>query len=167
MQTFTPQFKNVQNRKIVSEEGEEIWVSRAVAVVVLLVCKGTVLLTVRGKKMDAAGKLCLPCGYLDYNETLEEAASRELYEECNVYVPKEFFKLYRIDSQPKSNRQNVSITFTVDAEEDKNMLVGPFLPNEEVESRFYYYPVKIGAMESDQFAFGHKEIIMNYFQSKV
>jgi 8-oxo-dGTP pyrophosphatase MutT (NUDIX family) len=167
MQTFAPQFKNVQNRKIVSEEGEEIWISRAVAVVVLLVCKGKVLVTVRGKKMDAAGKLCLPCGYLDYNETLEEAASRELYEECNVYVPKEFFKLYRIDSQPKSNRQNVSITFTVDAEEDKNMQELSFIPNEEVESRFYYSPVRIGTIESDQFAFGHKEIIMDYFKSKI
>jgi ADP-ribose pyrophosphatase YjhB (NUDIX family) len=167
MKTFAPQFKNVQNRKIVSEEGEEIWVSRAVAVVVFLTCRGTVLLTVRGKKMDSAGKLCLPCGYLDYNETLEEAASRELYEECNVYVPKEFFKVYKIDSQPKSNRQNVSITFTVNAEAEKNMLEGPFLPNEEVESRFYYSPVRIGSIESDQFAFGHKEIIMDYFKSKI
>jgi len=47
-----------------------------------------VLVTKRSKRMrDEAGKMGLPCGYLDWDENCYEAAVRETYEETSMYLP--------------------------------------------------------------------------------
>ena len=45
-----------------------------------------VLLGLRGKASIYADKWCLPCGYIEYNETYIEAACRETKEETGVVI---------------------------------------------------------------------------------
>ena len=61
--------------------------------------------------MPEGGKWCFPCGYLDWDETLEEAASRELYEETGLFVPAEEMKQWFLFSTPSSQKQNVVVWF--------------------------------------------------------
>ena len=76
-------------------EGRMVPESRSVAVVGVIVaidkhtslsylgCKDIyVLAEKRSRNMDSPGKWCLPCGYLDWDETGPEALIREVYEEC-------------------------------------------------------------------------------------
>lgn len=94
---ITPVFKNKENEHIVLESGREIWLSRSCAVVGEIFIKVIspfrppeyrILLGKRGEKTpDFQGYWCLPCGYLDWNETAAEGLLREVYEECGVYLP--------------------------------------------------------------------------------
>lgn len=91
---MTPNFKNRPNRPIPTPDGETVWVSRSVALVgqvcvynahhkqwyVLLVKRGT-------GTPDFQGYWCLPCGYLDWDETLTEGFLREVFEETGLYLP--------------------------------------------------------------------------------
>jgi len=112
------------NKAYKTEDGI-IWHSRSVAVtgIVFVIFKKElyVLLTKRAESMeDMPGRWCLPCGYLDWDETLEEATAREIREETgfDVNAQEPFTKgdgemtvypnVY-VHSDPTGNRQNVSI----------------------------------------------------------
>lgn len=132
-----PIFKNKPNEHIVyyydSQTGikvkQDFWHSRSNAVdaFIFAACNKIengmvhVLIIKRSKTMrDEPNKFGVPCGYLDWDETLHEAMIREVYEETSLYLPdyekylifdnnkKPFF----IDDDPKSNkRQNVVSNF--------------------------------------------------------
>lgn len=71
-----------------------------------------VLTEKRGKgAADYIGHFCVPCGYLDFNETLEDAVLRELKEETGFIGDKEKLILLKVNSCPTENRQNVSAHF--------------------------------------------------------
>ena len=48
----------------------------------------------------AKGRWCVPMGYLENGETLEEAVSRELYEETRLVVSPKAMSLYAVCSLP-------------------------------------------------------------------
>ena len=111
---------NRPNKSYITEDGV-IWHGRNVAVVGVVIAvfkdEAYILLTKRSETMeDAPGRWCLPCGYLDWDETLEEAIEREILEETKLNLvdyrknTSVFIPNARINSDPKSNRQNVSIT---------------------------------------------------------
>ena len=128
-----PKFKNRPNDHITysfdsQSTGVKIkqdyWISRSNAVdgiVFALLPYGIhILITKRSDKMrDEAGKYCVPCGYLDFDETLYEAMIREVYEETSLYLPdyEKFLKFdnnkqpFLIRDDPKLNRQNVSLIY--------------------------------------------------------
>jgi 8-oxo-dGTP pyrophosphatase MutT (NUDIX family) len=54
---------------------------RHVTVATLVLRDDKVLLTKRSPNLDEGGKWCLPGGYMDRDESLDEAAGREVYEE--------------------------------------------------------------------------------------
>lgn len=61
-----------------------------------------VLLTQR-KIEPFIGKWCLPGGYINENEDVKDAASRELFEETGIYVPPISFKVFHTETV-KENR---------------------------------------------------------------
>ncbi|MEM9164375.1 MAG: NUDIX domain-containing protein, partial [Cyanobacteria bacterium P01_F01_bin.4] len=84
-------FKNRPNRCL-DIQGEELWISRSVTVLpVILFVQETgiyVPLNKRGKALpDEVGKWALPGGYLDYDETAGEAVMREVWEELGLNIP--------------------------------------------------------------------------------
>ncbi len=96
-------------------EDKEYWISRSVAVVGFIFTKIDnkfyILGSKRGKGADGnQGKWNCPCGYLDYNETLKEACSREIAEETNLYVSPMLLHQEHIDDKPEG-RQNISISY--------------------------------------------------------
>ncbi|MEK6828907.1 MAG: NUDIX hydrolase [Nanoarchaeota archaeon] len=120
-------FNNRQNKCHIVD-GKEVWQSRSIAVVglVLMLHEGEkyVLLGKRGPGLpNEVGKWCMPCGYLDWDETCEEAVVREIWEETgfNLYkAMNEYNVIYdhmhfpwRIHSEPDSKVQNVSLHYAV------------------------------------------------------
>ena len=93
--TMKPVFKNRKNQPIEVPNGETIWNSRSCAVVaqvcglILPERRWYILLGKRGSGTpDFQGFWGLPCGYLDWDETLCEAVIREVWEECGLHLPK-------------------------------------------------------------------------------
>ncbi len=98
-------------------KGKEFWYSRAVAVVHFVFAKNEdnewcVLANKRGDGTpDYNGYWNCPCGYLDFDESGEEAAQRETFEETNIYIKKDDIKFISVNTSPKSNRQNVTLRY--------------------------------------------------------
>lgn len=84
-------FNNKENERITLPDERVIWLSRSCAVVITIWCLVNdtpyLLLGQRGSGCpDEIGKWNLPCGYLDWDETLTEAAEREVYEETGLNI---------------------------------------------------------------------------------
>lgn len=132
-----PQFNNVPNPYI--KEGH-YWKSRASSVDAFIFALAPkeieygqlhVLIIKRSENMEAEpNKYGVPCGYLDWGETLYDAIIREVYEETSLYLPnyEKYLEFdnnkqpFFIDSKPNSfynERQNVGhqFIFTLDFSE--------------------------------------------------
>jgi 8-oxo-dGTP pyrophosphatase MutT (NUDIX family) len=111
-----PKFNNTENKCItVQETGEKAFLSRSLAVCILvghidITGEPRVLVVKRGEKVTHSGLYCLPCGYLDYDETLSEAAKREVYEETGIII--ENPKFVNIVDTPTEFRQNVTVNYS-------------------------------------------------------
>lgn len=69
-------------------------------VVLLPVDKG--LLVVRRSISPGMGKLALPGGFINYGESWQVAAARELFEETGIVVESEQIKVFDVRSAPDS-----------------------------------------------------------------
>lgn len=116
-----------KNFKITArEDNKEYWISRAVAVVgvVIGVKDGNIssfLVSQRGPGCpDFVGSWACTCGYLDWDETAEEGVIRELYEELGINVPISQVNLWKVITDPKRDaRQNVILRYIIPIEQDK------------------------------------------------
>lgn len=133
-------FGNRENQCVITEDGREVWLSRACAVVAQVCLYNTedqtwyVLLGKRGTGTpNFQGYWCFPCGYLDWDESLTQGMIREVWEECGLYLPDlsaHSSYLYsdspcvrgsldvsdtpwNISDKPYSTTQNVSLHFAV------------------------------------------------------
>lgn len=169
-----------KNFKIVEKGTEkEYWISRSVAVTGLIVVENPdtkeleFLLERRGPGCpDNIGKLCSVCGYLDWDETLEDAIIRETYEETGFKFDRDKDEMYQwlIKSNPSENHQNVVIRYVLlpnyyKLKEDLDLGRINTKTEErggeggEVSDIRLYSLDEIKAMKSEDFAFGHKEMI--------
>ncbi len=106
---------------------EKVYRNRGVGVVTLVMTfiggKAHILANQRGDKTSEQGLLWnLPSGYLDWNETAEMAAVREIREECGVEIaPSELTELEH-STDPAENRQNIMFRYiaVVEAERLRN-----------------------------------------------
>lgn len=112
----------MKNFKITAkEDGKEYWISRAVAVVGIVVGvseDGSIksfLVSQRGPGCpDHVGSWACTCGYLDWDESAEEAVVRELYEEIGLIVDKSEPVMWTIITDPnRDSRQNVVIRYLI------------------------------------------------------
>lgn len=97
------------------ENGNKYWISRAMAVCAIVIVYDDgiphLLINKRGPGTpDYQGCWNIPCGYLDWDETTSEACTREILEECKVYInPSKWVQYGEIEDSINSNRQNVTI----------------------------------------------------------
>ena len=106
----------MQNHPLINPEtGEVEWVARNIAALVMVIgydrnYKIHILANKRGPKTpdpEFRGCWCMPCGYLDYNETIRQAAAREVFEETGItVVPKSLILFYVNDNPEDDKRQN-------------------------------------------------------------
>jgi len=137
-------------------EGQTNIVHLRHVVVDMLVIEGRkILLVKRGGKWLEKGKWALPGGFLDMDETGEQAALRELKEETG-YTGK-IIKLFQIVDNPRrrhEDRQNVSLVY----------LVKPLKKIGESDDEIS--EVKWFALDNlplaQDFAFDHWEVIERY-----
>jgi len=118
-----------------------------------------VLLVKRAARLLEGGKWGIVGGFLERDETLEQAVHREVMEETGWKV--ENIKLLEIidePNRPNDDRQNVPFVYTCDAVEK----VGE--PDDEsVEQKWF----DLDALpSSEQFAFDHLEMIKYYIKNK-
>ena len=123
-----PRFSNRQNQRHQIAPDKVLFESRSVAVTAIVLSydsherKVYALVGERGPAVDFSGKWCLVCGYLDWDEPLDDAVRREVFEESGVdlraleasgeaIVPQQpIFD----QSDPQANRQNVTARFVVE-----------------------------------------------------
>jgi 8-oxo-dGTP pyrophosphatase MutT (NUDIX family) len=116
-----PKFNNTENPCFTSKEtGKKFWHSRSMAVCIRFRIKTKEgvfkhLVTKRGDGVSNTGKFCFPCGYLDFSETLLQAAQRELFEEAGIFIDDPSnLKLYEVMDTPKRDElQNVTFHYDV------------------------------------------------------
>jgi 8-oxo-dGTP pyrophosphatase MutT (NUDIX family) len=109
--------------------GETVW-RNPIPVVVSIVRVGTGLLTVRRDIEPERGKLAFPGGYIDYGETWQQAASRELFEETSemILLNPENFSLLGIENASNGN----ILIFCACRDVILSLDVDEFEPNPEV-----------------------------------
>lgn len=120
-------FNNIPNKPYVSvEDGKVRYHSRSVAVLATVILSNgqgeySVLVHKRGQKCpDEKGKWSFNCGYLDWNETLENAVKRELWEEMGLDVDSlgtcKIVRTGEIDDSitgENQEKQNITIRYLV------------------------------------------------------
>ncbi len=115
-------FNNRPNECLILKNGREVWLSRSVAVsaCIVVICRQSayVLVNQRGPGLpDFVGRWNMPCGYLDYDESIAEAVYREVWEECGLNLEAlmgaasiAFIERpWDISSAPRDERQTVGI----------------------------------------------------------
>ena len=151
------------------------WFSRSNAVVCVTFAKDLdgivyVLASERGEGTpdpEFVGAWNLVCGYLDFNETLEEAAIRETFEETGVVLPSEYImKVEEIDDPNADKRQNICTRFLTRL--PKTIDYYPFSKknNEEKEVGAIKW-IPIHEIDNYRWAFNHNEIIKKYVKRYV
>lgn len=159
----------MKNYCIIDNEGREHWISRSIAVVVFVFAKDIygdsyVLAVQRGKGTpdpEYVGAYCVPCGYLDYDETIAQAAQRELMEETGLNLPISDFKLLNFNDIPESDkRQNVTFRYIVNSnvpvEDLSKLFTTKNSEKDEVGSIKFISLININNYE---WAFNHQELI--------
>ncbi|MBI4999408.1 NUDIX hydrolase [Candidatus Gottesmanbacteria bacterium] len=118
---------------------------------------GKILLGKRSSRLSGAGKWCMPGGFLDRDETAEEAVLRELLEETGWQG--EIDSLFRINSNPErgeeDKRQNVALEFII------NPIKQIKKPDKELK-KVEWIPIK--ELDSLDFAFDHGETVKLYLE---
>ena len=106
------------NKCIKDENGNDVWISRS-TVVIPVVFKlnektGEIFTLVekRGAAVSHPGEWCCPCGYLDWDETLQEACQREVREESGLELDLENILFFTVDSNPKTSNQSIDLWYS-------------------------------------------------------
>lgn len=168
----------MKNFKVTAkEDNKEYWISRACAVVVCIMSNGNIpklLISRRGVGCpDNIGKWQFTCGYLDWDETLQEGAQRELFEELGLQVPIDKFELFEISSDPKDDsRQNIVFRYRVIFDEEELTRLFTEEVNKDSESRGGEYDEidEINLISSEEidnldWAFNHKNLAKRLIES--
>ena len=149
--------------------GREYWISRSIAAVVCIIAKDKygdeyILVVQRGEGTpdpEYVGKYCMPCGYLDFDETVAQAAQREVKEETGVTFPVSDFKLVSINDNPLGDkRQNVTFRYLVKTDilvNDLELLLTSKNSEKDEVSGIRF--IKLSNLELYEWAFNHETLI--------
>ena len=145
------------------EDGKRYWMSRSVAVSTFLFIRDVgeiyVLANKRGKgSADFQGLWNCPCGYLDFDETGEEAAVREVREETGYILESKELNLDKVITCPRQNHQNVTLRYICEKDiSDIKKLDGDFGGEEEEVEEVKLINIK--NIDDYEWAFEHNDII--------
>lgn len=138
------------------EDGIETNLRHAVVDVLVIENNKILLIKRSGTSYKFPNRIALPGGYVDMNETIEEAALREVLEETGYKTKVE--KLLKFKDDPKrEERQNITFIYIMSPIEKVKE------PDAEVSEILWVDLDKLPA--KGEFAFDHFEIISDYLKS--
>lgn len=174
------QFNNRINECTKTADGRTIWLSRSIAVVGVVVViqddgQGYILMNKRGPGCpDEIGKWVLPCGYLDWDESCEDACRREIWEETDLDVTSlyesalfnsfEVNQPFHVKSKPSSDKkQNVSMYYGLVANVKELPVISSINcePGEVDELAW----VKVQDFDELDIGFSHRDIVGYFFDN--
>lgn len=109
---------------IKDEDGNEQWISRSVVVVPVVFTKSKdsncvfTLIEQRGKAVSHTGEWCCPCGYIDWDESLEEACIREVREETGLTLKEKDIRFFKATTDKHSRNQSINLWYVCWTNED-------------------------------------------------
>ena len=115
-----------------------------------------VLLVKRSAKFSRPGKYSVPGGFLDRDQTVQNAVLRELKEETGHEG--KIVALFHVNDapdRPNEDRQNVDFIYIV------QVTKGEFIKNDEISSVTWFD--KESLPSENDFAFDHHATILKYF----
>ena len=153
------EFNNTENKSYETEDGV-VWKSRSVTVcAVLMTVDDYILVTKRSDKMPVEpSKWCLPCGFLDWDESIHQGLIREMHEEVGLDITGCQCDLYQIGDKP-TTQQNISFHFIVwlmQQKSDVEKLVS-YDPNEVKQVVFLHRHQLMDNDHTYEFGFNHGE----------
>lgn len=151
--------------------GETLWSGRycTCTAFVLLIDRTDRVFILASKRGSGApdyqGYWNCPCGYIEADEDLKQACSRETLEETGYYIHPNKFTFYRVETNPeKCNKGNVSLhCFTILTPEEIPSQIE--LSGEENEVSAVKW-ISVDKIESYLWAFGHSKIIQDIVEDK-
>lgn len=159
-------FNNRPNMYIKGEDFKGYWISRSVVAIVHITWNSKVLIVRRGKSVIQSGKYCLPCGYLDFDETIEHCVIREVYEETGIDIRNygvtedKLIPKYIITDPTYTKNQDIAFNYSINIESDVEPQVNLDLIDldETTDARW----IDLSELSNYEFAFGHDiKIIKN------
>ena len=156
--------------------GREYWISRSVCVLTIVKAfdihgEEYVLAVQRGKGTpdpEYVGCYCLPCGYVDFDETIKQAAARELKEETGLIFPISDFKLISINDDPElDKRQNITFRYLIRTNvpiEDLELLFTT--KNSEKDEISSIRFIKTKDIDLYNWAFNHEQLLNTYDKTR-
>lgn len=179
------------NWTVKDENGKEHWISRSIVVVPMTFKwennKLYTLIEQRGPAVSNTGEWCCPCGYIDWDETLEEACIREVREETGVVIPEENITFINVNGKDKKpgGKQNVTLRYICFVNEGTQINLNAIETKDEIQqvqwleigdynkpSEFHLptvstitvYKDKIVPPGNGKFCFGHEKIIIELLE---
>ena len=148
--------------------GKTLWSGRYCAVVGIVVfCEDDnfiaqniyILATKRGKGTpDYQGYWCMPCGFLEADESGQQGVAREVFEETGIQYDPKGFELYGVQTEPElCNNGNVTLRYIHLAKE----MAEPNYVNingeaDEVEEVKW---IRVSEIDNYKWAFDHDKLI--------
>lgn len=160
----------MKNFQIEAIDGKKYWIARSIAVAGFIFKESDnnelcVLANKRGPGTpDFQGHWNCPCGYLDFDETLAEACSREIWEECGIKIEPGKLILHYVDDSPLGNRQNITHRFTafLNKKQDTSISIGSESEEDEVLDVKW---IPISEVDNYKWAFNHDKILKEVSKS--
>lgn len=156
--------KNFQVTSV--EDGKKYWISRSIAVTVFLFVKDDENIYILANKRgigapDYQGYWNCPCGYLDWDENIKQAACREVFEETGVKIKPYMISLFEVNSDPKENLQNVTLLYSGIINKNQLKYSKPIGGEEnEVEKVLL---IQFNKINNYKWAFNHDNIISSIY----
>ncbi len=119
-----------------------------------IITKNENILLIKRKNQPFKDKWALPGGFVEYNETTEETAKREIFEETGLKTNIE--KLFGVYSKPDRDPRGHTITIVYKLK----ILCGDLNPGDDASNAKFFNIHKLPNL-----AFDHKNIIIDYMES--
>ena len=156
-------FKNKPNKFVRDESGKIQWISRSVAVVAVVKWMDKFLVVKRGPAVSNPNKWCVPCGYLDWNESASECVVREVYEESGLnlrnYDVTGSEQPYELVTEPGVNwKQDIAIHFLVTVNSETEPITDYSKVDDEETLDIKW--ITVDELSNYKFAFNHDKRIL-------
>lgn len=151
----------MENEIITLQDGRKVAIDRSVGVVMccftMVDNKVFILANKRGTKTpDFKSKWNLPTGYLNWDETGEQAAIRETFEETGIRIPIESVSEFEHSTSPYENRQNVIFRYVAHVPSEYLFYDLKPMDKDEVEEVLWIHEDDVNNYE---WAFHHDKVI--------